>query len=396
MAGTIHRDPYRILIRKIGYSVGLENTLSRVSGLVHIYASTKELTSGSLQRLLESSPCEGGWGLRTTNIYDFLSALDLIKVESNSVFVLPTLDALAILRINLSDAQFERAIAPILAYSILSGDGDVFLNCLASSYVPAKVRDSLQSMVVAKRASAKTTLSSPIAAERIDRIITIENQQGNVGGRAAGLGVHALRRSGPLDESRGPLLKALSTGIEISDDYMRKVPARRRDWSRDLGLISSDGKATERGARLLSLFQSKSQYVGKSYTFWPYADEMAVLGVQPSEASWVCPSRLEIIRGLKGVFVDSEFGTAEETHLSTLEWLTSIYSVYRQLSPNRAMVRVELPLRVARLAALGMSCLDNGGDHFVDEVVSRVEKDSRRLEFRPSRQSEGSIVIRRG
>lgn len=395
MAGTIHRDPYRILIRKIGYSVGLENTLSRVSGLVDAYASTKELTSGSLLRLLESSSSHGGWGLKTTNIYDFLNALDLIKVESNSVFVLPTLDALAILRINLNDDQFKKAIVPVLAYSILSSDGDIFLNCLASAYVPARIKESLQSMVVTKRASAKLTLSSPIAAERIDRVVTIENQQNNTGGRVAGLGIHGMRRSGPLDDSRGPLLKPPSSGIEISDDYMRKVPARRRDWSRDLGLISSDGKTTDRGARLLSLFQAKSQYAGNSYTFWPYADEMIVLGVQPEDANWTCPSRLDIIRGLKSVFVGAEFGSAAQTPLRTLEWLTGIYSVYRQLSPHRAIVRVELPLRVARLAALGMSCLDDGVDHYVDEVVSAVEKDSRQLEFRPSRQSEGSIVIRR-
>jgi hypothetical protein len=178
MVATIHRDPYRLLVRKIGYSVGLEHTLQRVGDLADLYAQEKTITSASLSGLIK-----GRWNLKTQHIIDLFNELDLVRSEANTIFVLPTLDALGILRLELGDEDFEVALKAVLLFSILSNDGDIFLNCLSARFEREAVRARLIDMVEVKRARAKRALHTPRAISKIDRMIVIETQKSNKGSR---------------------------------------------------------------------------------------------------------------------------------------------------------------------------------------------------------------------
>ncbi|THF60383.1 hypothetical protein [Pseudothauera rhizosphaerae] len=389
MVATIHRDPYRLLIRKIGYSVGLEHTLERVRDLADLYAGEGSVTSSNISELLRTK-----WGLKTNNILDFFNELDLVRSEANTIFVLPTLDALAILRRELTETDFELALRAVLLCSMLSSDGDIFLNCLSAHFDRDAVRARLISMVELKRARVKAVIRTPQAARKIDRFIAIETQKTNKGGAVAGQGINALHRREMLEIKRGPLAAESSMPAAVSDDYLRKVPGRRRDWAITLGLIDDEGSLTGSGERLMALFARLEQEGTGTFTFWPYPDELRQLNLKDSDVLWVTPDRESIIYGLKEVMTSEAFGAALCPHEATVEWLIAIFASYRALNPARSMVRVELPLRVARLVALGFSCANSPKDYDVLATVMEAQSRDQTIELRPSRQHEGSIVFR--
>lgn len=391
MVATIHRDPYRLLIRKIGYSVGLERTIDRVSDLVQLYVDELSVTSGAMARLIHS---EEKWNLKTTNIIDLFNELDLVRSEGSSIFVLPTLDALAILRISLTGDDYERALHAVLLFSLLSSDGDILLNCMSSGFDRDAIRDKLISMVEEKRRRIQAVFTSPQAIQKIDRYVTIETQKSNKGGAVAGQGVNALQRREPLSMRRGPLASEQSPPPQVSDDYLRKVPGRRRDWSVTLGLLDDRGNLLPAGERLFELFNTLGQSVGDTYTFWPYRDELVQLNLKAESLPWTTPDREAVIYGLKNVVMGTPFGSSLSSDFRTIGWLRDVFKTYRTLNPSRSMVRVELPLRVARLVALGFACANEAEDHDVLAVVLKEQDAEQLVELRPSRQHEGSIVFR--
>jgi len=389
MVATIHRDPYRLLIRKIGYSVGLENTLERVGALASLYAREGSVTSASIAVLIHER-----WGLKTNNILDVLNELDLVRSEANTIFVLPTLDALGILRSELDDEDFAAALRAVLLSSILSSDGDIFLNCLSAEFDRDAVRARLIDMIEIKRALARQALRSPRAASKVDRFIVIETQRSNKGGALAGQGINALQRREALDVKRGPLAVKEDSQPTVSDDYLRKVPGRRRDWAITIGLATDDGSLSEAGIRLLRHFAGLGQSAGATFAFWPYPDELSQLNLREAEVPWTTPTREAVIFGLKQVTTGRTFGAALASQDATIAWLHNIFLRYRTLNPGRSIVRVELPLRVARLVALGFAVARQGVDHDVQTAVETAQRLDLSLEIRPSRQHEGSIVFR--
>lgn len=390
MVATIHRDPYRLLVRKIGYSVGLEHTVGRVRDLANLYAHESSVSSANIADLIQVH-----WNLRTNNILDVFNELDLVRSEANTIFVLPTLDALAILRRELLiDADFDVALRAVLLCAILSSDGDIFLNCLASGFDRDRVRSRLIDMVEVKRERVKSTIRAPQAARKIDRFISIETQKTNKGGASAGQGINSLHRRESLEVKRGPLAIGESTPAAVSDDYLRKVPGRRRDWAATLGLLSEGSELTPSGVRLLELFTKLEQASHGTFTFWPYVDELRQLNLRPDDVPWATPDREAIIYGLKEVISGETFEPSAYSTDATVNWLEAVFKQYRALNPGRAIVRVELPLRVARLVALGISCSNRKEDHDVLSTVLHLQQYDQSIEFRPSRQHEGSIVFR--
>lgn len=389
MVATIHRDPYRLLVRKIGYSVGLEHTVERVRDLATLYAHEGSVSSANIADLIHVR-----WNIRTNNILDVFSELDLVRSEAGTIFVLPTLDALAILRRELADSDFDVALRAVLLCSILSSDGDIFLNCLASGFDRDRVRARLIDMVELKRERVKSAIRAPQAARKIDRFISIETQKTNKGGASAGQGINSLHRRESLEVKRGPLAIGESTPAEVSDDYLRKVPGRRRDWAATLGLLSDGSELTPSGVRLLGLFERLEQASRGTFTFWPYLDELRQLNLRSDDVPWVTPDREDIIYGLKEVIAGQTFVPSASSTDATVEWLEAMFRQYRALNPGRSIVRVELPLRIARLVALGISCSSRKQDYDVLPTVLRLQQYDQSIEFRPSRQHEGSIVFR--
>jgi hypothetical protein len=155
-------------------------------------------------------------------------------------------------------------------------------------------------------------------------------------------------------------------------------------------LLADDNDLSPCGTRLLDLFVMLGQSEGATFAFWPYPDELRQLNLREADVPWATPSRRSVIFGLKQVMTGAAFGAAPAARDATVAWLSTIFARYRSLNLGRSIVRVELPLRVARLVALGVSCARGGRDHEVQATVDAVQE----LEIRPSRQHEGSIVFR--
>ena len=129
MAAIVPDDPYQCLMRKIGYSVGLEDLLKRVRDLTDLYVAQRELNYAlfrdlvtiKFQRNNERSIKE------FANVY---GSLNLLKLYGKKLHVLPNLDTLSILRQYFADDQksFTSAAKVVLMESVLEADGEIFIN----------------------------------------------------------------------------------------------------------------------------------------------------------------------------------------------------------------------------------------------------------------------------
>src|SRR5450830_1702606 len=75
MVGIAQPENFSIFLRKIGYSVGLENTLSRFSDFCHLYAKTPQLKNSDWKALVRKK-----WDLKTENIGDVFSSLKIANI----------------------------------------------------------------------------------------------------------------------------------------------------------------------------------------------------------------------------------------------------------------------------------------------------------------------------
>ena len=275
MAATAHSDPYSIFIRKIGYSVGLEHTLKRLTELEQLYRSNEELTLATWKNLVES---KDKWGLKTDHIADTYCSLRFIQKITGDILVLENLDSMSITcKLLEKESERETARSFIFLWAILVNDGELFMNLLLSDFNPSQIKKKLNQLRNYKISHLREKLRGKESMRRILRTITFEHQEKNKGGAGIGKSVTSLRRTEPL------LQKRHSNGggtppktIQLSDDYFRKVPPRRKDWARSLGLWNDNEGLTFKGRRFKhTLIQSG--YISTNdnvFTFWPMDYEL--------------------------------------------------------------------------------------------------------------------------
>ena len=387
MAATIHRDPYEGLIRKIGYSVGLEATRERTRELVDAYVANQSLTATQWTDLVHNR-----WGLQTDHIGKVFAELNLVRVSGGAADVLFGLDALAILRGSLGPTEFENALDAVLLALILIADADVFLNCLAAKFQPEAVEKELLAMIRDKRASAYKAIKLGALREKVDRVINIETQRTNKGGALAGRGIDGLKRTSALETKDRPLSPPADATPTISEDYLRKVPPRRRDWARSIGLFG-EAHITPRGALLLNLLgQHGCQFDDGPYTIWPFEPELARLHLTPATAPWATLTFGQLVALIDRAFLS---GRGSRPTVGIEAWLRQIFDEYKKLNVQKSMLRNELPLRVAYLVQLGTN-VGVGTSLGIDSILdtSGTAAQSARVQLRSSRNHEGSIVIR--
>lgn len=398
MAATAPSNPYSIFIKKIGWSVGLENTFSRVNDLVRLYVAEKEITPASWGHLLRDE--KNGWGLATNNIADFFNDLQLIKVEKREVHVLPCLDSLALAYMELGDSdQFSDAFKFILGSQLILTDGDIFLNFLAGGFVREKVEPLLRGMILGKRTKLLSVVKSPQLSERVIRAVAIEVQPTNVGGAAVGKTLSEMKRTAPLSKRTTPLASRFDPQkVEISDDYFRKVTGRRKDWARSLGLIDASSNLTRIGNTLLSCFRKVMNCSDAGpITCWPLSHELERVHLLPEKLSiprlslWdhICAVREGLTYDLAGITKSSV------VNQEVLEQFKNMYTNYRSLCPKRDLLRREIPIGVFFHAAVG--CYIAKGNPLPDlpNLILGLSSDSLgSVIYRKSKNFEATISIR--
>lgn len=398
MAAIAPSDPYSIFIRKIGWSVGLENTFSRVSDLVQLYVANKEISPTTWANLVRDEKI--GWGLQSNNIADFFSSLQLIKVQKREVHVLPCLDALALARMNLgNDQQFSDALKFILGSQLILADGDIFLNFLAGQFVREKVEPLLRRMILEKRNRLIKVIRAPQLSERVIRSVAIDVQHTNMGGAAVGKSLSDTRRRAPLTPRLAPLASRLDPNkVEISDDYFRKVTGRRRDWARSLGLINEDLEFTNVGTTLLSTFRLAMGCSDDGPVIcWPLAHELENLHLFPEKLSiprlslWnhICTVR-------EGLMFDAA-GNADSKSVKqeVLQQFESMYAFYRSLCPKRDLLRREIPIGVFFHAAVGCYIAKQIPLPDLNSIMWALGSDtSGSIIYRKSKNFEATVTLR--
>ncbi|MDE0039846.1 MAG: hypothetical protein OXU77_20155 [Gammaproteobacteria bacterium] len=395
MAATAHADPYAIFMRKIGYSVGLESTLHRVNDLVATYLRDGDVSLASWDRLV-SGPDH--WDLKTTNIADVFRSLGLIHRTAGDVLVLENLDAMAIAGTLLQrPSEIAEARAFLLLWAILVNDGEIFVNVLLAGFKDRNIEKVLTTMMHQKRSALASVAKGKESIARINRIINIDRQVSNRGSAGAGRSVGSLRRTEPLRSSSSRFRpNGRSDEIVFSDDYFRKVPPRRRDWARDLGLWEDELGLTQRGKDFVRALRV-SGYVDAQgvFTFWPMDYELRRSGLHsnllPEAPKSLWTTLLDFADAYSGRAL-SETSGSDPSEAVTL--LRQIIAVYRRLHVRKGMLRRELPILVAYPVLVACASATRSSVVNMPDAIAAEQSGMRRIAFRRSRNMGGALTIK--
>ena len=396
MAATAHYDPHSIFMRKIGYSVGLERTLERASDLEAMYIQNRDVTASIWKELVSGSE---HWDLKSDNITDVFYSLRLIQRTAGDLLVLENLDAMAIASSLLKNAQEKDAArAFLLLWAILVNDGEIFVNLLLAGFEEEQIKETLSTMMLRKRAALNAVLGGKESARQINRIITIERQEKNKGSAGVGQSVASLKRTEPLQPERTSLGDAEeSDAIVFSKDYFRKVPPRRKDWARSLGLWENEIGLTRRGKAFIDGL-TQAGYIDKGlFIYWPMDYELVRAGFRPNllgenaKSLWNC--LVDFGRAYAGLQVKASL--ADDTN-STVALIGKMVDVFRALHVRKAMLRREIPITVVYPAAAACACATRETVLDLPATIEAEQKGKRRrLAFRQSRNTGGALSLRR-
>jgi len=402
MAAIVPDDPYQCLMRKIGYSVGLENLLERVRALTDLYVAQRRLSYAAFQQLVETSYARPG---ATQDFADFYGQLHLLQVAWKTAYPLYTLDALSILRRFLAndEALFGSASKVVLLHAVLEADGDIFLNALAAEFDPMKFKALAEDMIIKKWQSMKEVGQSRAFLRRVHEIINIKSQPSNRGNRRR----ESLegeskfgKRTEPLELSQKrtkPLADELDNTIVISDDVLKKIPRTRKAWAKDFGLFG-ESSITEKGKNLLSVLDNELSLKQDSgcYICWPYSSDLAKIRIKPEKigatryAPW--DLLLATAKGMENVEVKTFEDKGDYSEIIAL--LKDFYRLYQKANVERGSIRLQLPLYIAQPCLVGLFSAKCEDIPPLREIIDvEVKKEIRRVERVAIRETEGGITF---
>lgn len=391
MADTARFNQFKILMRKIGYSVGLENSFGRLRDLAALYQEEHQISLGSWQKLVTDV-----WGLKSFHIGDFFNALGVLHVAKGKIDVLPGLDALAVSSVGLDEAESRRAQAAIFLGLLIEHDGEIFLNCLVAGFDADEVERKLTSLIHYKRRLLFGMFKTPGVQLELARIVGIERQLKNSGSSSPAKSLSDQRRREPLEARTGDLSNPGIPPVSISPDYLRKVPGRRRDWAVSAGLWVSDQGITESGSRLLDELQGlRLRLEDGAVVLWPFEHEILRLRLSPTTFDdkvigyWDFVA-LAIVGS--GGTVRRNVEPGDDAAVAAV--LADQILAYRSLNRPKAMLRREYPLTVA-FPAISSNFLARGlpVPPLPDLIGPGKPLDSQ-FQYRTSRNSVGALSMR--
>lgn len=397
MAATAHSDSYAIFMRKIGYSVGLEYTHERVSDLVRVYLDNRDVAVHIWSALEGTSKY---WKRNPRSFEDFFFSLRLVQRTPGDILVLENLDAMAIAS-SLVDSglEKERAVLFLMLWAILTNDGEIFVNLLLAEFEEEEIRRKLTTMVLQKREILGQRLRGKGSQSRINRTISIERQEKNKGSAGAKVSIVSIKRTEPLQLETAKRYETKDPSkIEFSDDYFRKVPPRRKDWARSLGLWDDAVGLTHQGTEFVSGL-TDAGYISDQgiFTYWPMDYELVRSGFRPdllgrdTRSLWQCLVDFGAAYG--GMRVKAP---VEDDADDAVKGLEEMINVFRTLHVRKAMLRRELPITVAYPVAVACACAERTGVIDLPAAIAREQTgERRRVALRRSRVSGGALRVRR-
>ena len=287
----------------------------------------------------------------------------------------------------------------ILLWAIITNDGEIFVNLMQAGFEEKRIREILTSMITKKRTILKEAFPGRDSFKRIYRTVNIERQVKNKGSTGVGKSVASLNRTEPLQAtSTRPLLeKSNPDNIEFSEDYFRKVPPRRRDWARSLGLWDNKYGMTKKGKQFLNELKSLG-YIDEDgvFIFWPFDYELKRAGC-----------RYDLLKNTKNLWQSLvDFGSAyaglrvcppsENDPDDTVLLIGEMMNIFQNHHVRKSLLRRELPITIAYPAIVAFALAR--GRPVIDlpsALVVEQTGEKRRLAFRQSRNTGGAISIKR-
>lgn len=402
MVAIVQDDPYQSLIRKIGYSVGLENMLERIISLTDLYVEKRGLSTAVFRDLVENK-------FRRKNaaehFADFYGTLNLVKYTAAGIYPLHNLDTLSILRRFLAndEATFLSVARFIITFAVLEADGDIFLNALAVEFEASRFKSLIEEMVKRKRQLIKNVIKSPGALKKIYSIIDIKTQPSQKSNKPKELEADTVsrfdRRTEPLNgfKRTTSLSDKLDNQVHVPDDYLRKVPVTRRGWAEDLDLFRS-GQRTIKGDNLLHVMDRNlgSKQDTGCYILWPYAKDLSKLQLQPRDIGMpdISPWSLlcSIAEGINRVNVSAYVENKDYTQI--IDLLREFHRLYREGNTTMGSIRHQLPLYIAEPSITALCSANSENIPPLPQIIdAEMKKDVRRINKIFITGTEGGIVF---
>jgi len=397
MAAIAQSNPYAALSRKIGYSVGLEYLLERVTALTTRYARERRL--GMVDwRALVAEDFGRAKGPAFEHIANFFSTLSLIRIVGNEVHPLYGLEILAILRrfFENDDAKFSVALRMVLSKLVIEADGDITLNALFAGFERDATRDRIAGMVQTKWEALSRNLTNPGIQDKVWELVSIRSQGSDrIGEGQSGGGGPFAKRTQPLAAAlrrREPREK--ERRIEVPDSYLDKILPTRKGWATDLNFFEN-GNLTDRGTLLLSRLGTLGLAAPNgSYVFWPYPHELAPLRISASDLGFKEVEDWGLLTTIAGVF-GATIANAVDDEDALISLMRHCYDLYKTGSEGRGSIRHQIPLYVLKPVIAGIALGDGTAVPPLPSFVSKeIRGEVRRFDFTNIRGTEGALVFR--
>lgn len=375
--------------------MGLESTRARISDLLDLYISDGDIKLSSWRDIVLG---EDGWNLKTENIADVFYSLKFVQKTSGDLLILENLDALAIADQLLPNGEeTQAALSFIFLWSIVVNDGELFMNMLLADFDRDRIREKLGKLITTKRRTLSEILPGKDAQHRVADVVIIERQEKNKGSAGDGQSVAALNRTEPLQKS---LSKRSSEPthyeLDLSNDYFRKVPPRRKDWARTLGLWSDEVGLTSSGASFVASLRN-SGYIDEAgvFTFWPMDYELVRSGFRADllpKGKSLWQTLVDFASAYAGIDVKAFDNSDADKFVDQLAEMTA---VYRSLHTRKSMLRRELPITVAYPAMVAIACARKQAVISAPSAIEFEQKGQRRITYRSSRYTGGALGVKR-
>ena len=406
MAVIVQADTFKSLIRKVGYSVGLEDLVNRVTALTRLYVKDRRVTYVSWKNLVtgefgRKESARKGQKSAAEHIADFFSTLNLIKLTNKEVTTLQGLEVCSILyrffEQEQAEEKFRTALQVILTTYLVEADGDIFLNCLAADFDVDRSKQLLEGMVNAKRTLLTHVIKQPALQRRILDVIDIKSQPSQKTGSS---GPHDsspfARRSVPLASltRRQPLGIVNAQAVDISPDYMRKVLPTRRGWARALDLVTDDS-VSQSGQTLIEELSKLGYRDGLGpFLVWPFAIELQKLRIAPEDLRCGQLREWDLLAAVGKCF-GADVLTFDESkdYLDIVHLLRRLFQLYKEGSSIAGVLRHQLPIFIAQPCVVAIKAALRSPIPPLPQIVDHEIVKTRRIFFANIRGTEGGLVI---
>lgn len=357
MADIHQYSQYEKLVRRIGYSVGLEDPIERINWLVDLYVEEKDINLALWKSLVRdrfgrkiSDDFEiQKWAGNKKNkkklgaedhFADFYSELNLIYRTNNQILPLYGLEILSILKRLLPEDKYMEAIKGLLLLFFIEADGDILLNCLLANFDKEATKEKLENMFRHKRDTYLKVFSTSYSRSKLLSIFRVQT---------APVSSSAFeRRSLNIEE------------IEIPEDYLSKVIPTRRGWSSQLQLLGSSQEGY--GVKLITFLQQK-KIINESWAaFYCYAENHKALLIDNEKFGIPSLNRKDFMRD----FFLSHFGKSNSQiddrvfdRQIIYDLLSKVMELYKKGNKVKGMLRHQLPLQIMFPIFYIVCCLEN-------------------------------------